>query len=129
MLVSPLGQTCNGSQIGDVRLVGGSSYFEGRVELCLNGTWGSICDDFWSENDGGVVCHQLGLGRTAAVAYQDSRFGPGTGPIWLNEFFCNGYEERLTDCSHAIPSECTHQNDAGVTCSGESLSACTLEML
>ena len=46
---------------GDVRLIGGSTALEGRVEICNNdNTWGTICDDSWSTNDANVVCAQLG---------------------------------------------------------------------
>ena len=46
---------------GDLRLRGGNSELEGRVELCWNETWGTICDGFWSTFDANVACRQLGF--------------------------------------------------------------------
>ncbi len=51
------------SSQGEVRLVGGGSNSEGRVEVCLGDDWGTICDEGWSQIDANVICRQLNFSR------------------------------------------------------------------
>ena len=46
---------------GDVRLVDGNSNSEGRVEVCVNSAWGTVCDYNWETQDANVICKQLGF--------------------------------------------------------------------
>ena len=45
-----------------MRLVDGDSQYNGRVEICLSGQFGTVCDENWDNNDAGVICGQLGFG-------------------------------------------------------------------
>ena len=47
-------------QDGDVRLVGGQSVYEGRVEVCFSQRWGTVTVDGWSTANAQVVCRQMG---------------------------------------------------------------------
>ncbi|XP_039770210.1 antigen WC1.1-like [Ornithorhynchus anatinus] len=102
-----------------IRVKGSDNDCSGRVEVWHNGTWGTVCDDSWDLRNAEVVCRQLGCG-SAVAALGGAAYGPGTGPIWLDEVACRGREASLLDCP-AGPrgqSDCGHKEDAAVNCSG-----------
>ncbi|NXA68058.1 CD6 protein, partial [Mohoua ochrocephala] len=89
-----------------LRLAGGRSRCEGRVELRQEGTWGTVCDDGWDIPDAEVV------------ATGEAAFGRGHGPILRDEVGCEGHERHLWECPAAPEHDCSHKEDAGVVCSG-----------
>ncbi|XP_060554810.1 scavenger receptor cysteine-rich domain superfamily protein-like [Ruditapes philippinarum] len=103
-----------------VRLVGGRSIFEGRVEVYYNNTWGTVCDDLFDYRDAQVFCYMLGYERLGAQAKREAYFGKGNITIWLDDLRCNGTEISVDHCgkyrglwgSH----NCAHREDAGIVC-------------
>ena len=105
-----------------VRLIGGISYYEGRVEVNYGGEWGTVCDDGWDDADASVVCRQLGFGSYRATAYSNAYFGQGSGPILLDNVTCTRSESTLASCGHLgfnNTRSCSHFEDAGVRCDPE----------
>ena len=60
-------QNHSGCNHSDIRLVDGQNSNEGRVEICIDGVWGSVCDDNWDYKDASVACRQLGLEPTCKL--------------------------------------------------------------
>ncbi len=46
---------------GDIRVEDGETVLEGRVEVCLNRAWGTVCSRGFTEDEAHTVCTQLGL--------------------------------------------------------------------
>ena len=113
---------------GTVRLVGGTTPLEGRVEIFLLGQWGTVCDYYgypyyrhdWDLVEATVVCHQLGY-PLAIGAPRSAAFGAGSGPSWYSGVRCTGTEHNLTECSNngLSGNACAHSRDTGVICSSK----------
>ena len=118
---------------GDIRLCGGVNDTEGRVEICYNSTWGTVCDNMWGPTNAGVACRQLGFSSTgmyhkitsinSKALLSDMNFPTGAAafsffgetPTWLDNVVCTGNETRLYDCQYDEIGvhNCSH---AGVRC-------------
>ena len=102
----PLPATCVSSENENIRLADGYTPKEGRVEVCLEDpdnsgsyVWGSICDDYWTDEDAGVICKTLGYYNSEPIGgrFLKSNFG-GRLPILLDDLLCDGNESNLLDC-------------------------------
>ncbi|NWQ88873.1 HIPL1 protein, partial [Burhinus bistriatus] len=110
-------------QNGAVRLMEkrGHGRSWGRVEVYINGEWGTVCDDGWSSPAAAVVCRQLGFPYVVRAS-KKAEFGEGTSlRILLDDVQCSGQEKTLLECDHADigTHNCSHEEDAGVVCSRE----------
>ncbi|XP_071886452.1 scavenger receptor cysteine-rich type 1 protein M130-like [Anas platyrhynchos] len=109
--------TC--TQYTGFRLVNGSTACEGRVEVEVLGTWGTLCASRWDLSDAHVLCRHLGCGFAESIP-GGGHFGRGTGPIWRDSFHCDGTEAHLGQCPVTAlgASPCSQENAAAVICSG-----------
>uniref|UniRef100_A0ABI7XZN9 SRCR domain-containing protein n=2 Tax=Felis catus TaxID=9685 RepID=A0ABI7XZN9_FELCA len=116
------------SRYTEIRLVNGKSPCEGRVELKILGTWGSLCNSHWDMEDAHVFCQQLKCG-VALSTPRGAQFGKGSGQIWRHMFHCTGTEQHMGDCPVTAlgASLCSAGQVASVICSGnqsQTLSPC-----
>ncbi|NXX24089.1 C163A protein, partial [Podargus strigoides] len=95
---------------------------EGRVEVQVLGTWGTLCDSRWHLLDAHVLCRHLDCGFAESVP-GGGHFGRGTGPVWRDSFHCDGTEAQLGQCPVTAlgAPPCSHENDAAVVCSGQDM--------
>lgn len=102
-----------------VRLADGPNRCAGRLEVWHAGLWGTVCDDKWDLRDSTVACGELGCGRVRPRVGK-THYGPGTGPIWLDDVGCKGTEASLSDCPAGPWGQhnCGHEEDVVLTCTG-----------
>nr|XP_034333264.1 deleted in malignant brain tumors 1 protein-like [Crassostrea gigas] len=99
------------------RLVGSNVSFEGRVEVYLNGSWGTVCDDGFGMADANVVCSSLGYPGALQVR-PSAAFGIGSGQILMDNVACLSSEISILECAYVDSNSqnCGHYEDIGVIC-------------
>ncbi|XP_053386930.1 uncharacterized protein LOC123542087 [Mercenaria mercenaria] len=101
--------------INGIRLADGDGTYQGRVEISIDGVWGTVCDNNFDMADAIVMCRMMNFSATSF--HTGSHFGEGVGPVFAREFHCRGYESTLQECTF-VPNEfiCSHERDVGITC-------------
>ena len=80
----------------DIRLTHGERDSEGRVEVCFDDHYGTVCDDLWDEVDAGVVCRELGYPGTGMMCSNLDTKGPEENVLY-SEVSC------LERCPRRVP--------------------------
>ncbi|XP_067469614.1 lysyl oxidase homolog 3B isoform X2 [Thunnus thynnus] len=115
---------CNIPYMGlenSIRIVGGRSTYEGRVEVQVGSKWGTVCSTGWTTKEAMVVCRQLGLGYSMHAItetwYWDSS---NVTEMVMSGVKCTGNEMSLRQCQHHKTVSCQKvaaKFAAGVICS------------
>ncbi|XP_067884748.1 lysyl oxidase homolog 3B-like isoform X3 [Heterodontus francisci] len=117
---------CNIPYMGfesSIRIVGGRTTYEGRVEILHGKKWGIICSDRWTTSEAMVVCRQLGLGYSLHAVTETWYWDADTGAteMVLSGVKCTGNEMTLSQCqNHGANVKCKKTGTrfaAGVICS------------
>ncbi|KXJ07529.1 Deleted in malignant brain tumors 1 protein [Exaiptasia diaphana] len=91
------------------------SLVQGILQIYYNGSWGTICNDYWDMTDTNVACKQLGYQNASSFKY----LGQGPDPIWLDDVHCTGGESFLHQCTHrgwGVHNCGGHDEDVGIVC-------------
>ena len=102
------GERCAGSD-ESLRLADGGEAKEGRLEVCADddtsdntpARWGTVCDDYWTNEDADVACRVLGYERSEPYGgrFRSSYFGGRARvPSGSMDMLCRGSEANLLDC-------------------------------
>ncbi|XP_077490505.1 neurotrypsin-like [Amblyomma americanum] len=102
----------------EVRLTGGPHPLSGRLELRKHGIWGTVCDDGFGPAEARVACTMLGVANASVTVLPSAAYGPGRGPIWLDDVSCSGRERSLEECRSSSwgHNDCAHSEDVAIAC-------------
>ncbi|XP_052231007.1 deleted in malignant brain tumors 1 protein-like [Dreissena polymorpha] len=105
-------------EVQGVRLVNGSNPAEGRVEMKVFDTWGTVCSDDFGMKEAEVICRMMGYLHAKSVAVKGS-YGIGTGPIFIDDLNCGDDASHINDCEYTTYHNCSHEHDVSVICTGQ----------
>ncbi|XP_031833217.2 C-type lectin domain-containing protein bark beetle [Nomia melanderi] len=107
-----------------VRLLGGKTNLEGRLQVKVGDKWGTVCNYGWTIRDAALVCHQLGLTLDPDNWLMERSHIPSAGineDIILSNVRCTEDDNDISKCraetQQNFENSCTHENDVGVRCS------------
>ncbi|XP_060576601.1 neurotrypsin-like [Ruditapes philippinarum] len=103
--------------ITDVRLVGGTGPYDGRVEVNINDGWGTVCSTYIGPYDDDTLCQSMDLKLTHYFP-RISVYEQGTGSIYIGRIGCSATNTHISQCSFLPPFRyyCSHSYDISLVC-------------
>ncbi|KAF7287908.1 hypothetical protein GWI33_000255 [Rhynchophorus ferrugineus] len=106
-----------------IRLLGGDTETEGRLQLKLGNQWGTVCNYGWTRENAALVCQQLGLVLNPLDWCMERNEIPDAGTsedVIVSNVQCQDYDLDITKCRLETASDfynsCDHSNDVGLRC-------------
>ncbi|KAF2901827.1 hypothetical protein ILUMI_04359, partial [Ignelater luminosus] len=106
-----------------IRLLGGRTRLEGRLQVKINNRWGTVCNYGWTIKDAALVCHQLGAVLNPDDWFLEPNQIPNAGTaenVVLSNVRCDDFDIDVTQCKAEtelnFENSCTHDNDVGLRC-------------
>ncbi|XP_034826785.1 protein bark beetle isoform X2 [Maniola hyperantus] len=106
-----------------IRLLGGRTPHEGRLQVRIDGKWGTVCNYGWNIVNAALVCNQVGLALNPDDWFLEPIEIPSAGmteDIILSNVDCSEFDNDITKCRaetiESFENSCTHDNDVGVRC-------------
>ncbi|XP_011334038.1 protein bark beetle isoform X2 [Ooceraea biroi] len=106
-----------------VRLLGGRTNLEGRLQIKIGNKWGTVCNYGWTILDAALVCHQLDFVLDFENWFMEPSHIPNAGineDILFSNVRCTEDDNDITKCQaereQEFENSCTHANDVGVRC-------------
>nr|XP_022906031.1 protein bark beetle isoform X1 [Onthophagus taurus] len=106
-----------------LRLLGGKTEYEGRLQIKINNEWGTVCNYGWTIKNAALVCHQLGLALNPNDWNLERNEIPSAGTsenVILSNVQCEDFDVDITKCRAEqrleFENSCTHDSDVGIRC-------------
>ncbi len=119
-----------------VRLVGGNTIREGRLQVYKDGMWGTVCNFGWTLESAALACQQMGWVLNTEDWYLNPSQIPAAGqsdPILLSNVRCGPLDTdirycKLSEGTDKFLNTCGHEDDVGLKCYDVSWSGVRLGM-
>lgn len=109
-------ESCEETLLG--RACDDSGWLAGRLEVKPDdsSSWGTICDDGFTDTEADLVCKHMGYDSGVMLSNFYTVDGDQAQTIALDEVSCPTYATSIDSCTYQTTHDCTHDEDVGVSC-------------